>query len=177
VLSLHSPDLSHEHWRQELEASPGLSVAQGRATTGVIGEHLDVIEIGSGEVVDRIPCHGEVGIVASGLTDHHAPGGDLGSHQPIRPAPLDAREGQRPIQAGREHGGSARDVAELLLPTVVRDAATGGPLWEFQPEPEGGGGLRDRSAQMVDVAIVEDGSWPSLATDACLRFRWRAARS
>jgi hypothetical protein len=156
-LSLHSPDLSHEHWRQELEASPGLSVAQGRATTGVIGEHLNVIEIGSGEVVDRIPCHGEVGIVASGP--------DLIITRRVATLEAINRSGQLLWTLGKDSDPykPVANTADRLVTSrnfsfqlSCRDVATGGPLWEFQPEPEGGGGLRDRSAQMIDVAIVED---------------------
>jgi hypothetical protein len=156
-LSLHSPDLSQEHWRHELEASPGLYVAEGRATTGVIGDHLRVIDIASGTVVEQIPCRGKVGIVASGPA--------LVITRRVLTIEAIDKAGKVVWTLGNDNDPyvPVANTADRLVTLrnfsfqlSCRNVATGAPLWEFQPEPEHGGGIQDNSAQIVDVAIVED---------------------
>jgi len=155
-LSLHSPDLSHEHWRRALEASPGLSVAQGRPMTGVIGDHLYEIDVASGEVVDRVPWQGEVTIVGWGP--------DLIITRRVRTLETIDRGGKLIWTIEKEGArGVVANTADRLI--ALRDfsyrlsclsVASGESQWEFQAKPEYGGGQGDDSAQIIEVAIVAD---------------------
>jgi hypothetical protein len=153
-LSLHSPDLSQEHWRLALEASPGLSVAGARTMTGVIGDHLYEVDIASGEVVDRIPWHGEVAIVGWGP--------DLVITRRGRTLETIDRAGKVLWRIENEGSrGVVANTADRLI--ALRDfsyrlsclsVANGEPLWDFQAKAEYGGGEGDDSAQVIEVAVV-----------------------
>ena len=155
-LSLHSHDLSHEHWRRDLEASPGLSVAGGRTMTGVIGGYLREIDLASGEEVDRIPWHGEVAIVGWGP--------DLIITR--RGRTLEAidragklvwtieKEGARGVVANTPDRLIA--LREFSFRLSCLSVASGESRWEFEATPEYGGGKDDDSAQIIEVALAGD---------------------